>query len=264
MLYHHKLAVRISTTQGIGVGIIYLVISLFKKVQDFGLSCSSRRNEDWSLDSVIKLIIDKSTTYHSYTGSAHQYVVKYRVPTVSLHADSPAIVVFSRFLIAGLATGCIIVFNIDFNKWHHEFQDKYRWGGLIASWARTTTFQAFYCQPVCQAHFIRPCMWRGVCVCALYTVCAAAMNVWNRLKCFRIVMVLKKHFWIVMSLKKHFWIVMFVKKHFWIVLSVMCAHLPETRNHKIDWKHKQLFLITWEVPRRTSVLVPSIGCLSKI
>jgi len=27
---------------------------------------------------------------------------------------------------AGLATGCLIVFNIDFNKWHHEYQEKYR------------------------------------------------------------------------------------------------------------------------------------------
>lgn len=30
-----------------------------------------------------------------------------------------------RYLMAGLATGCLIVFNIDFNKWHHEFQDRY-------------------------------------------------------------------------------------------------------------------------------------------
>lgn len=30
-----------------------------------------------------------------------------------------------RFLLAGLGTGCLLVFNIDFNKWHHEFQEKY-------------------------------------------------------------------------------------------------------------------------------------------
>lgn len=34
-------------------------------------------------------------------------------------------VVCSRFLLAGLGTGCLLVFNIDFNKWHHEFQEKY-------------------------------------------------------------------------------------------------------------------------------------------
>ena len=31
-----------------------------------------------------------------------------------------------RYLMAGLATGCLIVFNIDFNKWHHEFQQRYQ------------------------------------------------------------------------------------------------------------------------------------------
>ena len=26
---------------------------------------------------------------------------------------------------AGLATGSVVVFHIDFNKWHHEFQQRY-------------------------------------------------------------------------------------------------------------------------------------------
>lgn len=30
-----------------------------------------------------------------------------------------------RFLLAGLGTGCLLVFNIDFNKWHHEYQERY-------------------------------------------------------------------------------------------------------------------------------------------
>ena len=30
-----------------------------------------------------------------------------------------------RFLMAGLATGSVVVFHIDFNKWHHEFQQRY-------------------------------------------------------------------------------------------------------------------------------------------
>lgn len=37
--------------------------------------------------------------------------------------------IFYRFLLAGLGTGCLLVFNIDFNKWHHEFQEKY-WHSL--------------------------------------------------------------------------------------------------------------------------------------
>lgn len=30
-----------------------------------------------------------------------------------------------KFLLVGLATGCLLVLNIDFNKWHHEYQEKY-------------------------------------------------------------------------------------------------------------------------------------------
>merc|ERR1719458_1481803 len=30
-----------------------------------------------------------------------------------------------KFLMAGLATGSVVVFHIDFNKWHHEFQQRY-------------------------------------------------------------------------------------------------------------------------------------------
>ena len=35
-------------------------------------------------------------------------------------------IIFSRFLMAGLATGSVVVFHIDFNKWHHEFQQRYQ------------------------------------------------------------------------------------------------------------------------------------------
>ena len=30
-----------------------------------------------------------------------------------------------KFLMAGLSTGSVVVFHIDFNKWHHEFQQRY-------------------------------------------------------------------------------------------------------------------------------------------
>ena len=31
----------------------------------------------------------------------------------------------SRFLLGGLSTGSVVVFHIDFNRWHHEFQQRY-------------------------------------------------------------------------------------------------------------------------------------------
>jgi hypothetical protein len=32
---------------------------------------------------------------------------------------------FLRFLMGGLSTGSLVVFHIDFNRWHHEFQQRY-------------------------------------------------------------------------------------------------------------------------------------------
>ncbi len=32
---------------------------------------------------------------------------------------------FLRFLLGGLSTGSVVVFHIDFNRWHHEFQQRY-------------------------------------------------------------------------------------------------------------------------------------------
>jgi len=33
-----------------------------------------------------------------------------------------------RFILAGLASGALVVFNVDFNKWHYSYQIRY--GGL--------------------------------------------------------------------------------------------------------------------------------------
>jgi hypothetical protein len=30
-----------------------------------------------------------------------------------------------RTIIAGMATGSIVAFNVNFSKWHHEFRDTY-------------------------------------------------------------------------------------------------------------------------------------------
>ena len=30
-----------------------------------------------------------------------------------------------RFLLGGLSTGSVVVFHVDFNRWHHEFQQRY-------------------------------------------------------------------------------------------------------------------------------------------
>ena len=32
---------------------------------------------------------------------------------------------FFRFLLGGLSTGSVVVFHVDFNRWHHEFQQRY-------------------------------------------------------------------------------------------------------------------------------------------
>ena len=45
--------------------------------------------------------------------------------TLQCHEYVSKLNFYSRFLMAGLATGSVVVFHIDFNKWHHEFQQRY-------------------------------------------------------------------------------------------------------------------------------------------
>ncbi|CAL4092304.1 unnamed protein product, partial [Meganyctiphanes norvegica] len=49
----------------------------------------------------------------------------YAFPTCDSPIRSLALSHDQRFLMAGLSTGSIVVFHIDFNRWHHEFQQRY-------------------------------------------------------------------------------------------------------------------------------------------
>lgn len=50
------------------------------------------------------------------------------VETVCVHAN-PFVLPFMRSsprtLITGMASGSIVAFNIDFNRWHYEHQNRY-------------------------------------------------------------------------------------------------------------------------------------------
>ncbi|XP_048243612.1 neurobeachin-like isoform X2 [Haliotis rufescens] len=56
---------------------------------------------------------------------SHDFTLLYTYPTCDSSIRSLSLTHDHKFLIAGLATGCLLVFNIDFNKWHHEYQDRY-------------------------------------------------------------------------------------------------------------------------------------------
>ncbi|XP_055616824.1 neurobeachin isoform X17 [Toxorhynchites rutilus septentrionalis] len=49
----------------------------------------------------------------------------YAFPTCNSGIRSLALTHDQKYLLAGLATGSIIVFHIDFNRWHHEYQQRY-------------------------------------------------------------------------------------------------------------------------------------------
>lgn len=57
---------------------------------------------------------------------SYDLTVLYSFPTCDSSVRSLALSHDQKFLLAGLATGCLIVFNIDFNRWNPEFQDKYQ------------------------------------------------------------------------------------------------------------------------------------------
>ncbi|XP_058126890.1 neurobeachin [Anopheles coustani] len=49
----------------------------------------------------------------------------YAFPVCNSGIRSLALTHDQKYLLAGLATGSIIVFHIDFNRWHHEYQQRY-------------------------------------------------------------------------------------------------------------------------------------------
>ncbi|XP_031781588.1 neurobeachin isoform X6 [Nasonia vitripennis] len=49
----------------------------------------------------------------------------YAFPACESSVRSLALSHDQRFLLAGLANGSIVIFHIDFNRWHHEFQQRY-------------------------------------------------------------------------------------------------------------------------------------------
>ncbi|XP_011299746.1 neurobeachin isoform X4 [Fopius arisanus] len=49
----------------------------------------------------------------------------YAFPTCEGSVRSLALSHDQKFLLAGLANGSIVIFHIDFNRWHHEFQQRY-------------------------------------------------------------------------------------------------------------------------------------------
>ncbi|XP_048774132.2 neurobeachin-like isoform X3 [Ostrea edulis] len=56
---------------------------------------------------------------------SHDLTLLYTYPPCDSSIRSLALTHDHKFLLAGLGTGCLLVFNIDFNKWHHEYQEKY-------------------------------------------------------------------------------------------------------------------------------------------
>lgn len=56
---------------------------------------------------------------------AHDLNLLYTYPPCDSSILSLALTHDHKFLLAGLGTGCLLVFNIDFNKWHHEYQERY-------------------------------------------------------------------------------------------------------------------------------------------
>lgn len=56
---------------------------------------------------------------------SHDLNLLYSYPACDSSICSLALSHDHKFLLAGLGTGCLLVFNIDFNKWHHEYQEKY-------------------------------------------------------------------------------------------------------------------------------------------
>ncbi|XP_072155979.1 neurobeachin isoform X4 [Bemisia tabaci] len=56
---------------------------------------------------------------------AFNLALLYAFPACDTAIRSIALTPDQKFLLAGLSSGMIVVFHIDFNRWHHEFQQRY-------------------------------------------------------------------------------------------------------------------------------------------
>lgn len=112
----------------------YIVVNYDKGgLCSFGINGKTMRHVSHN-DNLQCMIISRDGQYLLMAGDngivevwrTHDLNVLYTYPTCDSSVRSLALSHDQRFLMAGLATGCLIVFNIDFNKWHHEFQEKYQ------------------------------------------------------------------------------------------------------------------------------------------
>ncbi|XP_062597787.1 neurobeachin-like isoform X2 [Saccostrea cucullata] len=84
-------------------------------------------------DTVHTMILSRDGQYMMLGGNSgivevwrsHDLTLLYTYPPCDSSIRSLALTHDHKFLLAGLGTGCLLVFNIDFNKWHHEYQEKY-------------------------------------------------------------------------------------------------------------------------------------------
>ena len=49
----------------------------------------------------------------------------YIIMSIGIPSSACTFMYFFRFLLGGLSTGSVVVFHVDFNRWHHEFQQRY-------------------------------------------------------------------------------------------------------------------------------------------
>ncbi|KAL5011719.1 hypothetical protein ScPMuIL_010270 [Solemya velum] len=84
-------------------------------------------------DSIQTMILSRDGQYMMIGGDggvvevwrSHDLTLLYTYPTCDSSIRALSLTHDHKFLLAGLATGCLLVFNIDFNKWHHEYQERY-------------------------------------------------------------------------------------------------------------------------------------------
>ncbi|XP_071125679.1 neurobeachin-like isoform X4 [Mytilus edulis] len=84
-------------------------------------------------DNIQTIILSRDGQYIMLGGNSgvvevwrsHDLNLLYTYPPCDSSILSLALTHDHKFLLAGLGTGCLLVFNIDFNKWHHEYQERY-------------------------------------------------------------------------------------------------------------------------------------------
>uniref|UniRef100_A0A8R1ELS7 WD_REPEATS_REGION domain-containing protein n=2 Tax=Caenorhabditis japonica TaxID=281687 RepID=A0A8R1ELS7_CAEJA len=111
-----------------------VLLSIFDNKRVVTYSSTARKLNEVLVDEKIECCVVTRDGEFAVTGSVNGRISIWRMfPLIKLYTYQPlnsavrsvAVVASHRFILGGLDSGAIVVFNSDFNRWHYEYKNRY-------------------------------------------------------------------------------------------------------------------------------------------